>query len=169
MTLRTLSIYLEAWVLCFPQEVVLVGVGSRTFQTYLCDSCGREIITDEGTVVDGYYIEVLRVQHGEQISSQNIYACSATCVASAIHDGLRREALPEQEKLTATQELWLKGQKFNTRPNIPIVDATDHTRVIGTAQEIAAYQPSTSSSRRRPQDSLDPDWEPTFIPPREKP
>jgi len=53
-----------------------MGVGSRVFQTFLCDACGREVIAEEGQSVDGYYIEVLQVLGGQQNNSENVYACS---------------------------------------------------------------------------------------------
>ena len=118
-----------------------MGVGSRTFQTFLCDACGREVIAEEGSSVDGFYLEVLKVQNGEQVASENVYACSEMCIERAVRDALKREALPEPQKITATQELWLKGQIYRTNPALPVYDAKDETRIIGTAHEIASYQP----------------------------
>lgn len=133
-----------------------MGVGSRTFTTFLCDACGREIIANEGAAVDGYVIEVLQIRNGQQIHTDNVFACSEPCVEGAVRGGLKREQLPEEEKLTATQELWLKGQQFTPAPGIPIVDMRDQTHVIGTAQEIANYKPP--SPRHKPEDPLDPNW-----------
>lgn len=139
-----------------------MGVGSRTFQTFLCDACGKEVIAEEGASVDGFYIEVLQVKNGKQVGTENVYACSDMCLETAIRDALKREALPIPAKLSATQELWLKGRKFNTPiAGLPIVDVKDETRVIGTAHEIASYQPSPVK-RREPEDPLDPEWKPEF-------
>lgn len=118
-----------------------MGVGSRQFQTFLCDACGREIIAEEGSSVDGFYLEVLRVSNGEQSNSENVYACSEMCIERAVRDALKRETLPEPQRITATQELWLKGQIFRTNPALPVYDARDETRIIGTAHEIASYKP----------------------------
>lgn len=126
-----------------------MGVGSRVFVTFLCDGCGREVIAEEGVTVDGFFMEVMRVLGGEQISTDNVYACSDLCVERAIRDSIKREALPEEQKITATQELWLRGQSFRTNSEIPIVDAADQTRVIGTAQEIANYRPPNPSPTKR--------------------
>lgn len=122
-----------------------MGVGSRQFQTFLCDACGREIIAEEGSSVDGFYLEVLKVEHGQQVSSENVFACSEMCIPKAISDALRRESLPEHQRITATQELWLKGQVFRTNPALPVYDAQDETRIIGTAHEIANYKPPEAS------------------------
>jgi len=138
-------------------EVSSVGVGSRVFRTFLCDACGREVIAEENTAVDGYFIEVLQVHKGEQIHTDNVYACSAGCVERAVRDGLKRETLPEDQKITATQELWLRGQKFTPSSGIPILDATDRTTVIGTAHEIENYRPPAQKP-----DPLSPDWKPEF-------
>lgn len=118
-----------------------MGVGSRTFQTFLCDACGREVIAEEGSSVDGFYLEVLKVQNGQQENSENVYACSEMCIERAVRDALKREALPEPQKITATQELWIKGRAFSTNPALPVYDVRDQTRVIGTAHEIANYKP----------------------------
>lgn len=134
-----------------------MGVGSRTFQTFLCDACGREVIAEEGTSIDGFYIEVLRVQRGEQQGSENVYACSESCVDRAVQDALKRERLPEPQRVTATQELWLKGRVFSTS-ELPVYDARDQTRVIGTAREIADYQPTPEEPR--PEDPLSLEWRP---------
>jgi membrane carboxypeptidase/penicillin-binding protein len=138
-----------------------MGVGSRTFTTFLCDACGREIIANEGAAVDGYVIEVLQIRNGQQIHTDNVFACSESCVGKAVNDSLKREVLPDEQKLTATQELWLRGQQFTPAPGIPIVDMRDETHVIGTAQEIRDYKPVVKqggASRPRPQDPLDPEW-----------
>lgn len=118
-----------------------MGVGSRQFQTFLCDACGREIIAEEGSSVDGFYLEVLKVESGQQVGSENVFACSELCIPKAVSDALRRESLPEHQRITATQELWLKGQIFRTNPALPVYDAKDETRIIGTAHEIANYKP----------------------------
>ena len=107
---------------------------------FLCDSCGREVLAEEGSTVDGYYLEALQVQKGQQTSSDNIYACSEMCLEGAIRDALKRESLPEQQKVTATQELWMRGRQFLTNPELPIVDISDNTRRIGTAQDITNYK-----------------------------
>jgi hypothetical protein len=131
-----------------------VGVGSRSFTTFLCDACGREIISEEGLNVDGYYIDVQQIRDGQQSGNENIFACSDVCLPRAIRDGLFRQTLPEQQKISATQELWMRGRKFNTDPRLPIYDAKDESRVIGTAREIAENQPSA-----RPElTALDDDW-----------
>jgi len=119
-----------------------MGVGSRVFQTFLCDACGREVIAEEGQSVDGYYIEVLQVLGGQQNNSENVYACSDLCVERAIRDALKREFLPPEQKITETQELWLRGQAFRTNPSLPVLDASDDTRVIGTAQVLSKPSPS---------------------------
>jgi hypothetical protein len=125
-----------------------MGVGRRAFGCFLCDACGREVIAEEGQTVDGYYIEVMHMQRGQSLGEENIYACSEMCIERAIRDALKRAAMPEEKKVTATQELWLKGRAFNTNPGIPILDVADQTRQIGTAHEIARHQPTP----------LDPDW-----------
>jgi hypothetical protein len=113
-------------------------------------------VAEEGATVDGYYMEALRVQNGEQVSEENIYACSEMCIPRAINDALKLAALPEEQKLTATQELWLRGRQFLTNPSLPILNAADETSVIGTAYEIANYKPSPSPQPR----SLEPNWKP---------
>jgi membrane carboxypeptidase/penicillin-binding protein len=135
-----------------------VGVGSRVFTTFLCDGCGREIIANEGATVDGYVIEVLQIRNGQQVHTENVFACSDRCVERAVRDSLRRETLPEDQKLTATQELWLHGQQFTPAPGIPIVDLREQTHVIGTAHEISTYEPPEHKPPSRPHDPLDPDW-----------
>lgn len=113
-----------------------MGVGRREFVCFLCDGCGREIIAEEGTRIDGFYLEALHVTNGEQVSDDNIYACSEMCVERAVRDALKRSLMPQEQKLTATQELWLRGRRFVTNPGIPIVDVGDETRQIGTAHEL---------------------------------
>lgn len=137
-----------------------MGVGSRTFQTFLCDACGREVIAEEGSSVDGYYIEVLKVVGGERLGTENVYACAEMCIDRAIRDALKRETLPPEKKLTATEELWLKGRSFNTNPRMAVYNAQDDTRLIGTAQEIASYQPPQEVESES--DPLSPDWTPEF-------
>lgn len=132
-----------------------MGVGARRFQTFLCDACGREVIAEEGVSVDGYYLDVQQVRNGNQISNENVFSCSELCIERAIRDALKRATLPEEQKLTATQELWLKGRQFATNPAMPVYDATDETRVIGTAREIDRRQ-------QEPKDALDPNWKPEF-------
>ena len=130
-----------------------MGVGSRTFRTFLCDSCGREVVAEEDASIDGYYIEVLKVVEGRQVSEDNVYACSDMCLEGAIRDSLKRAQLPPPQKVTATQELWLRGRKFVTNPSMPILDAKDETRIIGTAHEIQNYTPQGP-----PPGPLDPEW-----------
>ena len=137
-----------------------MGVGSRTFQTFLCDACGKEVIAEEGTSVDGFYISVQQVAGGKNLETENVFACSAMCIDRAVRDALKRETLPPEKKLTETQELWLRGRQFATNPSIPIYDASDATRFIGTAQEIVSYRSKPSPE---PIDSLlDPNWQPEF-------
>lgn len=124
-----------------------MGVGQRPFQTFLCDGCGREVIAEEGSAVDGYYIEVSQVRNGEDTRNDNIFACSDVCIDRAVRDAVYREKLPEEEKLSATQELWMRGRAFRTDPRLPIYDASNETRIIGTAQEIASYQPPSPTQR----------------------
>jgi hypothetical protein len=119
-----------------------MGVGRREFQCFLCDGCGREVIAEDGQTVDGYFMEVLRVLGGNQVSEDNVYACSDICVERSIRDSIKRAALPEPQKLTATQELWLRGRAFNTHPGMPILDIQDETRQIGTAHEISRHKPT---------------------------
>lgn len=158
------SVAIRIWVHCLPgvvgywKEVVIVGVGSRTFQTFLCDACGREVIAEEGTSVDGFYIGVQQVANGKSLETENVYACSQMCIDRAIRDALKRETLPPEKKLTETQELWLRGRHFVTNPNIPIYDARDDTQLISTAKEISTYRPTAAE----PIDSLDPNWKPEF-------
>lgn len=142
-----------------------MGVGKREFQTYLCDGCGLEIVSEVGSSVDGYYIEVLQVRDGGQLGCEDIFACSDVCLPNAVNGGLRRQALPEAEKISATQELWLRGRQFSTNPSLPILDMRDESRVIGTAREIVVHQPTqprTPVPRPRPAptpiDALDPEW-----------
>jgi len=123
-------------------SLIGMGVGRRTFSTYLCDACGREIISEEGHSIDGFYLEVTQVRNGEMAGEENVFACSDICLERAVRDSLKRATLPDDAKLTATQELWLKGRVFSTHPALPIVDTRDETRVIGTAREITSYQPS---------------------------
>jgi len=73
------------------------------------------------------------------IGEDNVYACSDICLEQAIRDSLKRASLPDEAKLTATQELWLKGRVYSTNPALPIVDVSDETRVIGTAREITLH------------------------------
>jgi len=119
-----------------------MGVGKRAFECFLCDACGREIIAEEGSRIDGFFIDVTQVVRGELIGEDNVYACSDICVERAIRDSLKRATLPEEKKLTATQELWLKGRVYTTHPALPIVDVSDETRVIGTAREILPPSPT---------------------------
>ena len=119
-----------------------MGVGSRVFVTFLCDGCGREVIAEEGATVDGYMLEALHTFRGQRVSSENIFACSDICVERAIRDGLKRASMPEEQRTSATEELWLRGRQFRTNPGIPILDMSDETRQIGTAEEIANYRPS---------------------------
>lgn len=130
-----------------------MGVGSRVFGTFLCNSCGREIIAEEGQSVDGYYLEVLRVQNGEQISSENIFACSEACIHRAVRDGLSLESLPEEQKVREIQRLWERGRRLSTAPIFPVLDVSNENRVLGTAREIT----SPSSTGTNP---LDPHWTP---------
>lgn len=139
----------KRWRAKIVAEVFLMGVGSRTFQTFLCDGCGREVIAEKGASVEGYYIEVLRVLRDTQVGSENVYACSDVCVERAVRDAVKRESLPEPERITATQELWLRGRVFNYHPDLPIYDAADETRVLGTAQELAEYKPLPPSPKPR--------------------
>ncbi len=119
-----------------------MGVGRRVFGCYLCDSCGREVIAEETQTVDGYYIEVQEVLKGETTQSENIFACSPICIEKAIRDALIREALPEDEKNKAVQELWLRGKQFSTSPEFPVLDMSNPTHQIGTAREIARHRPA---------------------------
>lgn len=118
-----------------------MGVGSRVFRTFLCDGCGREVIAEEDSSVDGYFLEAMQEANGVQTGSENIYACSARCIEQAVRDGLRRESLPEEQKLKAIQELWLRGRIFCAHPTLPVYDAGDQLSIIGTAQEIENYVP----------------------------
>ena len=119
-----------------------MGVGKREFHTFLCDGCGREVVAEEGETVDGFYMEVMRVLDGNQTGTDNVFACGELCVERAIRDSLKRASMSEEERLTATQELWLKGRAFNTHPGLPILDMKDETRQIGTAHEIARHKPT---------------------------
>lgn len=136
-----------------------MGTGRRVFGTFLCDACGREIIAEEGITVDGFYFEIMQVRGGEQVGNDNVYACSDICIDRAVHDALKRATMTDEERLTATQELWIRGRQFATNPALPVVDVQDETRVIGTAREITKYRPPSPEPRP---DELDPEWKPEF-------
>jgi hypothetical protein len=101
----------------------------------------------------------MQVQNGDQVASENVFACSMMCIQRAVCDALFRESLSEDKKLTATQELWLRGRAFLSHPELPVYDAADETRVIGTAREIERYSEKDT-------DPLDPDWRPSPMPSR---
>ena len=128
--------------LCIRAKLLGMGVSARRFETFLCDACGREIIAEEGSRIDGFYIDVTQIARGEMVGEDNVYACSDICLERAIRDSLKRATLPHEAKLTATQELWLKGRAYSTNPELPIVDVSDETRVIGTAREILPPSPT---------------------------
>ena len=85
---------------------------------YSCDSCGAESFTEEGQSQDGYFLEALREVDGQQVSNDNIYACSTKCIERAILDALKRTSLPDPERLAATKELRLhdSGSTFLPPP-----------------------------------------------------
>lgn len=93
-----------------------MGVDRRPMMVYCCDSCGHETYTKEGQSQDGYFLEVLRVTDGQQVSNDNIYACSTDCVERSILDALKRTTLPDPERLTATKELQLHDSGSTPKP-----------------------------------------------------
>lgn len=121
-----------------------MGVYRRSMSGFLCDGCGNEIIAEEGTSVDGFFIEVQRVKDSQTVIAENVYACSSVCVSEAVRGSLVRELLSEEEKNNELYMLRMRGHK-SFHNEIPMLASAEATRPMGSTRAL---------------DPLNPDWKP---------